>query len=540
MPTTDDIFVHLGRWHLPVMLFCFYRGFPAAYHAVSTTFSAPTLDHWCARPPEFANWTKEEWLSMGIPHDINDSGDLKPSRCEVFSWEKLLDGSVIIHNDTRVRCSSWEYNMTGHTNTLTNEFNLVCDRVWLRATSQSVYMAGLMVGNFIYAHLSDWYGRKRALAFMVPVPIVAGILTAFSSNFLMFNVGRFISSLGIGGIQNTTFTFVMEVLSARHRALGALIANGGWTTGLVTLVGLAWFIRDWFYMQIAISLACLLLAVLWFFLPESPRWLLATNKYEEAERELKNAVKKNKIKDVEVEAIIKDFKAKSTEEKTSTKPTFIELFRIPCIRWTTVNMSVLGFLKTWIYYNLTYSSILLGSNPYASFALVAAIEYPVRLVAVLFINYVRRRPSYIVLYSFAGLCSTVSIFLPKRMWWLQLCFTMLTKLGSSCAYSVNFVHMSELYPTKLRTLAMGFTITLGRLGAIIAPFTKELGVIFAPWAPKIVDVAICIALGFLSALLPETFGKELPDTVEDIIKQKREKETTKEPLPNPDIEVIRL
>ncbi|KAM7304397.1 organic cation transporter protein [Ixodes scapularis] len=293
-------------------------------------------------------------------------------------------------------------------------------------------------------------------------------------------------------------------------------------------------------MQIAISCACLLLAINWLFLPESPRWLLATKKYDEAERELNDAVKKNKIKDIEVEAIIKDFKGKLTEEKTSTKPTFIELFRIPCIRWTTVNMSVIGFLKTWIYYNLTYSSVLLGSNPYTSFALVAAIEYPVRLVAVLFINYVRRRPSYIVLYAFAGLCSTVSIFLPKRMWWLQLCFTMLTKLGSSCAYSVNFVHMSELYPTKLRTLAMGFTITLGRLGAIIAPFTKELGVIFAPWAPKIVDVAICIALGFLSALLPETFGKELPDTVEDIIKQKREKETTKEPLPNPDIEVIRL
>lgn len=55
----------------------------------------------------------------------------------------------------------------------------------------------------------------------------------------------------------------MEVLSTKHRALGSLISSGGWTTGLLTLVGLAWFIRDWFYMQIVISLAYLLSLLNW-------------------------------------------------------------------------------------------------------------------------------------------------------------------------------------------------------------------------------------------------------------------------------------
>ncbi|CAN7937100.1 unnamed protein product [Ixodes hexagonus] len=520
MVTTDDVFVHLGVWHVPVFVFCLFRGFPAGWHAMATSFTAPALDHWCARPPEFSNWTTDEWMTLGIPRDISDSGEVKTSRCEMFAFEKLLDGRTLIRNDSRVRCSSWEYDKGIHINTLTNEFDLVCDRIWLRAASQSVYMVGLMVGNFIYAHLSDWYGRKRALAFMVPVPIVAGVMTAFSSSFLMFNIGRFITSLGIGGIQNTTFTFVMEVLSARHRALGSLISSGGWTTGLLTLVGLAWYIRDWFQLQIVISLAYLLSILNWVFLPESPRWLLATAKYEEAEHVLADAIKKNKIKDVQAEDIIKDFKDKLAEVLTSSKPTFIELFRVPCIRWTTVNMCFMSILSTLLYYNLTYSSILLGSNPYVSFALMAAMEYPVRLVSVLFINYVKRRPSYVILYIFSGLCSLAIIFIPRHLWWVQLSLAMLTKLGSTCAYSVNFVQLSELYPTKIRTLAMGFTITVGRLGAIIAPFTKELGVIFAPWAPKAVDVAICIALTVIGALLPETFRAELPDTLEDI-KQRR-------------------
>ncbi|KAM7281964.1 organic cation transporter protein [Ixodes scapularis] len=323
----------------------------------------------------------------------------------MFAFEELLNGSILIRNDSRVRCSNWEYDRGTHTNTLTNQFDLVCDRIWLRAASQSVYMVGLMVGNFFYAHLSDWYGRKRALAFMVPVPIVAGVMTAFSSSFLMLNIGRFISSLGIGGIQNTTFTFVMEVLSARHRALGSLISSGGWTTGLLTLVALAWFIRDWFHMQLVISLAYLLLALNWMFMSESPRWLLATSKYQEAERVLADAIKKNKIKDVQPEDIIKDFKGKPSQENTSKKPTFIELFRVSCIRWTTVNMCTMSILGTLLYYNLTYSSILLGGNPYVSFALMAAMEYPVRLISVLFINYIRRRPSYVILYAFSALCS---------------------------------------------------------------------------------------------------------------------------------------
>lgn len=539
MVTTDDVFVHLGPWHVPIIVFCLFRGFPAAWHAMATSFTAPTLEHWCARPPLFSNWTTQEWLALGIPRDISDSGEVTTSRCEMFAFDELLNGSILIHNDSRVRCSNWEYDRGTHTNTLTNQFDLVCDRIWLRAASQSVYMVGLMVGNFFYAHLSDWYGRKRALAFMVPVPIVAGVMTAFSSSFLMLNIGRFISSLGIGGIQNTTFTFVMEVLSARHRALGSLISSGGWTTGLLTLVALAWFIRDWFHMQLVISLAYLLLALNWMFMSESPRWLLATSKYQEAEHVLADAIKKNKIKDVRPEDIIKDFKGKPSQENTSKKPTFIELFRVSCIRWTTVNMCIMSILGTLLYYNLTYSSILLGGNPYVSFALMAAMEYPVRLISVLFINYIRRRPSYVILYAFSALCSVVIIFLPKRLWWLQLCFALLTKLGSTCAYSVNFVQLSELYPTKIRTLAMGFTITLGRVGAIIAPFTKELGVIFEPWAPKVVDIAICIVLAISGAMLPETFRAELPDTLEDI-KQRREKKKQQESKPLPEIEVMRL
>lgn len=100
-------------------------------------------------------------------------------------------------------------------------------------------------------------------------------------------------------------------------------------------------------------------------------------------------------------------------------------------------------------------------------------------------------------------------------WWLQFIFVLFTKIGSSCGSAVNYVQLSELYPTKIRTLATGFTITIGRIGAILAPFTKETGVVIGPWAPKSIDCFCCIACALLGLLLPETFKMALPDTVQD-------------------------
>ncbi|CAN8019503.1 unnamed protein product [Ixodes persulcatus] len=522
MDTLDDILVHLGSWHYPIIAFCFLRGFPAAYHAMAPTFIAPTLDHWCAKPPELANWTTDQWISDGIPQTHKGKNMFRPRRCEMFEFEDEND--LRISNMTRVSCSRWEYDLGDNANTLTNQFDLVCDRAWLRAASQSIYMVGVMVGNILFSHLSDWYGRKRALAFMVPFPLISGILTAFSPSFMLYNIGRFVASIGIGGIQNTTFTLVMESLSARHRALGSLVSNSGWTTGLLTLTGIAWFIRDWSQLQLAISLCFLVLVGMWFMLPESPRWLLAIGCYDRAAVTLRKAAKKNKVAGVDVDSVIAIYKEKMKLERMSRKPTFAALFQYSCLRRVTFIKSSMAMLNTLLYYNLTYSSILFGSNPYLSFALMAAMEYPSRIVSVLFINYVRRRASYALFYGFAAICSLSIIFLPKDPWWLPLCLILLTKLGGTSAAGVQHVQLSELYPTKVRTLATGFAITVSRFGAILAPFTKELGVMVGPWAPRAVDGGVCLTLVCLGLMLPETFKMPLPDNIQDI-KQRGLKET---------------
>ncbi|XP_064457471.1 solute carrier family 22 member 12-like [Ornithodoros turicata] len=73
-----------------------------------------------------------------------------------------------------------------------------------------------------------------------------------------------------------------------------------------------------------------------------------------------------------------------------------------------------------------------------------------------------------------------------------------------------------MYPTQIRTLAMGLYVTISRIGAMTAPFTKELGVIFDAWVPRAVDSSACALLVLLGMCLPETLNLEFPDTIEDV------------------------
>lgn len=55
--------------------------------------------------------------------------------------------------------------------------------------------------------------------------------------------------------------------------------------------------------------------VVFSFLPESPRWLLATRNYGKADKILKSAIRKNKVKDVDVDDLIKSFEEKMEQVK---------------------------------------------------------------------------------------------------------------------------------------------------------------------------------------------------------------------------------
>ena len=57
---------------------------------------------------------------------------------------------------------------------------------------------------------------------------------------------------------------------------------------------------------------------------------------------------------------------------------------------------------------------------------------------------------------------------------------MLGKASSAVAFTMVFLVTSELYPTNLRTQAVGACATISRVGCLLAPFMSPLAKIWQP------------------------------------------------------------
>ena len=85
---------------------------------------------------------------------------------------------------------------------------------------------------------------------------------------------------------------------------------------------------------------------------------------------------------------------------------------------------------------------------------------------------------------------------------------LVSKAGVTLAYSTVFVFGSELFPTEVRSLALGTGNVASRFGGFLAPFAVNL--LAGGAAPLAFGCAALAAAGVVVAALPETKGRDLP------------------------------
>lgn len=98
------------------------------------------------------------------------------------------------------------------------------------------------------------------------------------------------------------------------------------------------------------------------------------------------------------------------------------------------------------------------------------------------------------------------------------------KFGVSAAFATVWIFAAELYPTSIRTIALGMGSMSGRIGGIISP---QINAFYTtvPWLPPLIFGGVCILGGVLTMMLPETTGRPMLNTIEEANKfYKKEKE----------------
>jgi len=417
-------------------------------------------------------------------------------------------------------CDKYIYDKTDFDRTIVTEWDLVCDREFLASFTQSIFMFGISVSALLFGYLSDKYGRTKILQIALCWEILGGFFSIFANSIVLFTIARFFQSLGTYGRNLTAFLLGIESVGSLHRAKCGVAYQLGWAVGYVMLPLIAYLSRD-YVMMFYITTIPEILWVIWMFsMDESPKWLISKGYYDEAEVVLRKALKINGMSDENLKPMIEELRSSYIEEEEIKvkKMSFFSLWKSPMIRKFTIILYFTWFANAYVYYGISLNIGVIGGNLFVNFALAGLIEVPSYLLTIYLFNYMGRKTITAYYMLAAGFCCLVISFFSYvvTVQALVLIFALLGKFFITSTFAIIYVYSAELYPTPLRQVSVGSCSIFARGGSILAPFVKELSQYTNIAVTMIVFATFSLIDGCLVFLLPETKGKALPDSIEEV------------------------
>ncbi|XP_009671434.2 solute carrier family 22 member 7 [Struthio camelus] len=508
-----------GRFQILILfLLCFPR-INLPMHFLLHNFLAATPSHHCAIPHQeaFVNLTTEELLLISIPREPD--GTFRS--CEMFSQPQfyllLLNSSLQPENDSLIEdCKhGWVYDHSQFTSTTATQWDLVCEQRGLNQATATFFFIGVTVGAVIFGYLSDRYGRKAMLLVSLVCSGMFGMLSAASTSYSMLAITRTLTGVALSGISLIILPLGMEWVDVQHRTLSGILTSIFWSIGNMLLAMLAYLVRDWRWLLVAVTGPCFPSIICLWWVPESARWLIANGKVKQAHRHLLRCARMNGRKDFAVspEALRK----MTTEKKSGENYSYISLFRTPVLQKISLCSGAVWFGVAFSYYGMSLNLTGFGLNMYLSQFVFGIIEIPAKLIMYVLVNRVGRRQSQAWTLILAGLCIGANVIIPKSFTSMRSVVAIMGKGFSESAFTTVFLYTSELYPTILRQNGMGYTSFVARIGGALAPLVFLLDDVWRS-LPEVTYCGVAVCCGSVAFLLPETLNVHLPEGIEDVEK----------------------
>ena len=402
-------------------------------------------------------------------------------------------------------------------------------------------LVGSIVGVLFAGILSDKLGRKLTMVISAVLFSTSALGCALSADFTQLVIYRIIGGVGIGVVSIVSPLYISEVAVAQYRGRLVSLYQLAVTVGflgayLVNYQLLAWaesgtqlsvdwlnkvFITEvWRGMLGMETLPAILFFIIIFFIPESPRWLIVRGK----ELKAVNILEKIYNSITEAKSQLRETKSVLTSEMRSEWSLLIKpgIFKAVIIG---VCIAILGQfmgVNAVLYYgpSIFENAGLSGGDSLFYQVLVGLVNTLTTVLALVIIDKVGRKK--LVYYGVSGM--VVSLIL------IGLYFLFGDSLGVSslfllvfflfyvfcCAVSicaVVFVLLSEMYPTKVRGLAMsiaGFALWIGTY--LIGQLTPWMLQNLTPAGTFFLFAVMCVPYMLIVwKLVPETTGKSLEE-----------------------------
>ncbi|CAH4029369.1 synaptic vesicle 2-related protein-like [Pieris brassicae] len=381
----------------------------------------------------------------------------------------------------------------------------------------SIPYIGIALTSFPWGYAVDTRGRKAMIVLSSTVAGLLGVLSAFMPDLISFTAIKFLMSLCLACPAAVPYSFIGEILPSKYRDVTLSVTNAMQIFGSVFVPLLGWAIlpltfrvdfglyefKPWRLLTVIYALPFLLGALLMYFGPESPKYLMSQGRHDESLEVLKTMYAVNKKKSPD------DFPIKylrMNEDLKKEKPPFFKslaiqsapLLKPPYIKW----MALIGFLLFGIFANLNglyvwlpavLNTVLTGGGEgqtacqvlaqkqnqtdvgvecietidSLTFIINALSSLACAVIAVgvsSVVKIIGKKTLLIVFYALIG-CVCVGINFATQQILFAILVSSFPILGL-CIGPVNAFAV-DIFPTKLRGMAVSLSMMVGRFGSVI-------------------------------------------------------------------------
>ena len=368
--------------------------------------------------------------------------------------------------------------------------------------------AGLFLGSILQGELTDRYGRKVVYQANLLLYALATLAAAAAPNYWLLATARFIAGLGLGAEIPLAYAYAAEFSprKSRGRVMAVLNLLGG-NAPFPLAILFTLLLHDtlgWRGIFIVIGICALIVFLFRVSLPESPRWLSANGRDEEAKKVLVDmgfSPPANLMPSAKAASVKDPLMHVLTQYTRRTVWLMIALF---------TSFAALYGLATWLPTLMAAQGFNVAKS--LAFAFVITGAFPVSsLLLVLFVDRIGRLKISIVSFLLAGVFALLFRSASSDAMLLLTGFFM-TLFVVTSANSLEIVS-GEIFPTVARSSGCGLGFGAGRAGAVLA--AQATPMLLAAYGTGGVYIAIAVVLVFgaiaTMALGLEPAGKSLKD-----------------------------
>lgn len=395
----------------------------------------------------------------------------------------------------------------------------------------SCALVGCMFGAAFAGTASDHLGRKKVLVFSAACFLVSAVGTAVPQNLTQFLIFRFIGGIGVGAASMTSPMYIAEISPARIRGRMVSLNQFAIVTGFLVVYFVNYFIAlgrteqwmmqsGWRWMFGSESLPALLLLVLAFFVPESPRWLTKQKREDEAFNIL-SRVDGSEFARIELLQIKDALSHESGSLGQLFSPGMKKILVIGVV--LAILQQVTGINAVLYYAPEIFKNI--GASTESALlqtVIVGVVNISFTVVAIWMVDKIGRKPLLLIGASGMGITLTLLGFAfaleLKGMWVLLMVLGYISSFAIALG-PVVWVILSEIFPTRIRGRAMAIATVLLWISCYAVSQTfpmldknKFLVDSFNHGFTFWVYAVFClVTIVFVSLYVPETKGKSLEE-----------------------------